>query len=115
MGENKGQRQDSFNIRDTDPEWLRGRMTFDDAADYLDALAFGLGLSVIAEAKPTLENLSSVFRELSNAAKASTKAGPEKAVEEFWNVAGGNVRADLAVALMDWCEAVGARGGSYPG
>lgn len=95
------------------PEWCAERLTFEDLADYLGALSAKLNRSWLHPLDEPIDSLARFAGTLANAARIAVDPhakGRERTAEAtFWHHCAGDGRADLATALMDFCEIAGAR------
>lgn len=97
------------------PAWCADRLTFEDLADYLGALAAKLNPSWLHPLDETVGSLARFAGTLANAARISVDPHsgdrvPGDGLATFWHHAAGDGRADLACALMDFCEIAGSHG-----
>lgn len=97
------------------PDWCAERLTFEDLADYLGALAAKLNSSWLHPLDEPIEMLARFAGTLSRAARIAVDPHrpdkvPNDGLTAFWHHAAGDGRADLACALMDFCEIAGSHG-----
>lgn len=94
------------------PAWVKDHLTFDDAAEYLAALAATLSASTtIPEIALPIEGMGRFFEVMSGACRDAMATVAAKDVPaEVWGRATGDGRTELACALMDFCEASGRAG-----
>lgn len=94
------------------PAWCAEHLTFEDLMDYLGALSAKLNRSWLHPLDQPIDALARFAGTLAGAAQMAVD--PHRSTHRtgeatFWHHAAGDGRAELACALMDFCEIAGAR------